>query len=362
MFGKGMAVCRVVVVAIVWWLLVGQALASVGYRQVVLDHPKAGHLKVDLWYPAGSNEGQVKKTFDLRDQLPEHKSRLLPPHVNTTQKCECYEDAPMETVIPPSGYPLIIHSHGVAAYSSVSLSQITHLAEKGYVVMAANHPGSNLRDVFDSKFASALRADAAVDAKLIIQWLRKSGENSPLLEIRKRIDLENIGLIGHSLGGGIGALVNEPGVKAFMALASPFVTDVKGEIHFMALVGGNDRMFSPQRLYDSFQEVPVAEKYFVELRKFGHISFTDMCSIGGGEGGLLELMYRYKLIRPLYKMVLGPFLGRIIDCEDSEVPHGLRVALINEITAMFMDHSLYGRSDIDLVGVQRRYGEWVVLR
>ena len=353
---------RVVVVGVVWWLLVGQALGGVGYRKVVLDHPKAGHLKVGVWYPAGGNEGQAKKVFDLRDQLPEHKARLLPPHVKTTQECECYEDAPIAAAISSSGYPLILHAHGVAAYSSVSLSQITHLAEKGYVVMAANHPGSYLRDVFDSKFASALRADVAGDAKLILEELRQSREDSPLMEFRKGLDLDSIGLIGHSLGGGIGALVNEQGVKAFMALASPLVPKIKADIPFMALAGGNDRMFSAQRVFDSFEEMPVAEKYFVELRKFGHISFTDMCSIGREEGGLLELMYSYKLIRPFYKMVLGPFLGRIIDCRESEVPVGLRVALINEITAMFMDHSLYGRSDMDLVGVQRRYGEWVVLR
>ena len=114
----------------------------VGTRDVML-----GDVRVAVWYPAeiGSDEGTEPATYDIRDVLPPSQQDLITDEDNPLQVCDCARDLPLDTTHGP--YPFVVFVHGTAAWRSQSLTQMTHWASRGFVVIAADHPGLKLGDV-----------------------------------------------------------------------------------------------------------------------------------------------------------------------------------------------------------------------
>jgi len=101
--------------------------------------------------------------------------------------------------------PLIIISHGLAANPDTLTYLSEHLASYGFAVAALDHPKTNSRDY--STFLSALRNgqqfDEAVQRPLDVKYFLDALEQKTKVEPRwrDRLNLEQVGLIGHSLGG-----------------------------------------------------------------------------------------------------------------------------------------------------------------
>ncbi|MBL8718411.1 MAG: hypothetical protein JNL79_20685 [Myxococcales bacterium] len=104
-------------------------------------------LVTEVWYPAvvGSDAGKTKLQYDIRKHLPPADAAKIPDADNPLQACDCYADLPMDTAHGP--YPLVLFIHGTAAFRTQSASQATHWASRGFVVVAADHPGIGLQDI-----------------------------------------------------------------------------------------------------------------------------------------------------------------------------------------------------------------------
>lgn len=77
--------------------------------------------------------------------LPDSEQGKIPDDDAPRIVGEAYRDLPIDADFGP--YPVIVFVHGTAGYRYTSLPQMTHWASRGFVVLAADHPGLNLQDL-----------------------------------------------------------------------------------------------------------------------------------------------------------------------------------------------------------------------
>ncbi len=101
--------------------------------------------------------------------------------------------------------PLIVISHGLGSNPDTLLYLSQHLASHGFAVAALEHPKTGSRDfaAFLSGVSKAPQSDEAIqrpnDVKYLLDALEQKVKTEALW--RDRINTQQVGLIGHSLGG-----------------------------------------------------------------------------------------------------------------------------------------------------------------
>lgn len=191
--------------------------------------------------------------------------------------------------------PIIIFSHGFGGCATQSRFLTEALAERGYWVFAPNHkdarcgarsgagrPDEPFRE--PEKWSDQTFADRRDDVRAVLQAIATGSEYSGL------VDLDRIGLAGHSLGGYTAVALGGgwgswklPGVKAVLAL-SPFVDPfvVRHTLAGLAApvmyqggtidFGITPSVRKPGGAYDNSP----SPKYFVELTGAGHLAWTNI--------------------------------------------------------------------------------------
>ncbi len=101
--------------------------------------------------------------------------------------------------------PLIVISHGLASNPDTLQYLSQHLASYGFAIAALEHPKTGSRDfaAFLSDLSKSPQSDEAVqrplDVKYLLDALEQKTKTEPMW--RELFNLEQVGLIGHSLGG-----------------------------------------------------------------------------------------------------------------------------------------------------------------
>ena len=111
----------------------------VGVRTVDVDG-----LLVDVWYPAALGSVGEPVRYDIRDALGSKDRALIPDDDAPYQVCDCARDLPVDAATGP--FPAVVFVHGTASFRNQSLTTVTHWASRGFVVVAADHPGLTLAD------------------------------------------------------------------------------------------------------------------------------------------------------------------------------------------------------------------------
>lgn len=245
---------------------------------------------------------------------------------------------------PPDGgglYPLIVFSHGFGGMRSQSTFLMEHFASHGFVVMAVDHPGTDLERINlfgENTFFSGL-VERPADISRQIDFAETL--NLPGQPLAGLIDLANVAVSGHSFGGytalaaggarldfsaldawcdsaesaklrpdnacvmrlgapivaaqlGLATLPRGPlpsladaRIKAVVALA-PWNAPIFGHDGLAALklptlimVGSSDRTAIPERdAYAAFDDISSPAKTLVTLEYGGHSLFVDQCPAG----------------------------------------------------------------------------------
>src|SRR5262245_27097419 len=194
--------------------------------------------------------------------------------------------------------PVIIFSHGFGGCGTQSKFLTQALAEHGYWVFAPNHrdarcgpggrggamalPEASFRDA--AQWTDKTYADRRDDVRAIMKVLRDSAA------LAARLDLSQLGLVGHSLGGytvlGLGgawASWKTPGIKAVLALspyAQPFLahntfSGLSAPVMFQG--GTLDLGITPWiRKSNGGYDASPSPKYYVELAGEGHFAWTNL--------------------------------------------------------------------------------------
>jgi len=192
-------------------------------------------------------------------------------------------------------HPIIVFSHGYTGCATQSRFLTEALADRGYWVFAPNHkdarcgqlgggagPDESFRE--PAKWSDQTFADRRDDVRAILQAIAGAPAYAAL------VDLEHIGLVGHSLSGytvvglaGGWASWKLPGVRAVVAL-SPFVDPfivhkTLGGVAAPIMYQGGTLDFGitpsvrkPGGAYDASP----SPKYFIELTGAGHFAWTNL--------------------------------------------------------------------------------------
>ncbi len=187
-------------------------------------------LMVQVWYPAEKNDlsktpyiasEDIKKMVrnDLKEVFKAQDSELV---FLDILKTHASEDAPIATT--KSNYPVIIFSPGNGAPINIYSVFIEELASHGYVVFGINYPYLSSPVVFpggriikkmpmeklkqiwgvstDDEVATHEQKLWAADIQFVLDKLADINAGDPNNILRGKLDLNHIGLAGHSFGGG----------------------------------------------------------------------------------------------------------------------------------------------------------------
>lgn len=271
--------------------------------------------------------------------------------------------APVSTV--QQSYPVVIFSHGAFGVRKSNASAFRELASHGYIVASIDHTyhsfytsfadGSILpvnmnflndvmniqtgnlpaEKVFDITHAwLKLRTD---DIGLVIDSLESGKLGTSGSVLNGHMDLNKIGLFGHSLGGAAAAQVcrAREDVSAAIVLDGTMIGDVTGISSDHKEIITGERFTKPLMLmYGSLFQNPYAQEtsyraninafrnaankaYALCIKDSGHLNFTDLARIS-----------------PFLSKMLG--IGSIDSMEC--------IKLVNAYTLAFFDESLKGKS------------------
>ena len=191
--------------------------------------------------------------------------------------------------------PVIVFSHGFGGCAVSARFLSAALAARGYWVIGVNHhdAGCGIREFrlspeepfrAPARWSDSTYVDRADDVKAVLAALRSDPG------FASRVDLERVGLVGHSLGGytvlglaGAWPAWRLPGVRAVLALSPygmPFLSrntarDISVPVMFQG--GTRDDAITPavKRPGGLYDRAP-SPKYFVELAGAGHMAWTNV--------------------------------------------------------------------------------------
>jgi predicted dienelactone hydrolase len=201
--------------------------------------------------------------------------------------------------------PLIIFSHGLGNSRSGYSYLGNAWAARGYVVVFVQHADSDdslsLPRLYRAAFDHAVWRNRPLDITYVLDEFSSSSADPVIANVVARIDMDRIGLAGHSYGaytalviaGGLVALepgrrvsLADPRVDAIVALSSPLMRALTTapayapiKVPILHLTGTKDstREFAtaPRHRRIPFETIANAEQYLVTLEGARHGTFSD---------------------------------------------------------------------------------------
>ena len=104
----------------------------------------------------------------------------------------------------PGKTPVLLFSHGLGASPQASQEEALHLASYGFLVASIQHPGSDQlqQNAFKAGLTNQIyHISEFLDRPLDVSFLLDHLEGINQEEFDGRLDLENVGMAGHSFGG-----------------------------------------------------------------------------------------------------------------------------------------------------------------
>ena len=217
---------------------------------------------LEVWYPASDSAADSPTELLFMQQfIPDVVQDALGefslPEVDT----RAVRDAPLR--VPESPYPVVVFSHGFGGFRLQSVDFATHLASRGYVVVAADHPGRSLGAVLPCLFTPVLEgcdleawggedtAPEQIDA--ILDWLpTATADGGPLAGA---LDLDHVGLSGHSAGGATTSRQGDADATFDALLPMGGADDTTRDVPTLLMGGSCDGMFPMERMHEIHDEI-----------------------------------------------------------------------------------------------------------
>ncbi|MBA3502546.1 MAG: alpha/beta fold hydrolase [Myxococcota bacterium] len=267
-----------------------------------------GRLRTEVWYPAAPVAGLPPHRYDIRASLNPSQRALVPDADNPWQTCDCFADVPIDPEHGP--FPVIVFVHGTASFRHQSLHQTTHWASRGFVVIAADHPGLMLGDLLaqfcPDEPSGAQNLTADIDA-ILAAIAAPTGE---LGFLAGKIDPARVGIVGHSAGGSAAArAAGKPGVRVVASLAGNASAPAMPGLERVLFVGGkSDTVVSFGQVSTAWSG-SATPSHLVGITQAGHLVFSDLCETKNPAGNnLLAVATQYGLCG-------ASLAGMLFDCD-----------------------------------------------
>lgn len=310
-----------------------------------------GGIGAEVWYPAkqGSQVGKKRVLYDMRKQLPDDQAPKLPSANTPMQNCNCFRDLPLDEEAGP--YPVVLFIHGTAGFRTTNMDNATHWASRGFVVIAGDHPGIQLRDMLGaaSLGGGGGAADQAGDGRKMLAELAATAGDVKFL--KGHIDMKRVGVLGHSAGGGAVSSYGDIADVIVVYAAGSGVTDSTRTTSMMSLMGETDGVAGANMAgYDSST---TKTKRYVSIAKGGHLVGGNLCTLRDPTDpnkDLIDLAEEFKLGGLLSDLgLVRSFFGRLFDgCNDpmdapdgEYIPATRGIEVMNYLTAAVFEETLH---------------------
>ncbi|MNB80685.1 isoform II [compost metagenome] len=274
-------------------------------------------LMVNIWYPVDQREAAGKNkehypsavgeaislVFGLPGQLFSHVTGVKA-HVTAGAAVSAAE----------ARYPVLLFSPGIRSTRFQSMTAVEELVSHGYIVVGIDHPYTSAKVTFedgesvfyvpDPEFdTSAGLYDynvtgigiRAADASYVLDTLAQWDMHDPAGLLQGKLDLDRVGIFGHSYGGATTAeaLAQDKRFKAGVSLEGGFWGEVAHtglQQPFMYLMSGNtaeslkpSAKVKEKVAYEEFtpdlksvMAKSTNDTYYLTIDHFIHQSFTDI--------------------------------------------------------------------------------------
>ena len=298
-------------------------------------------LVTEIWYPAvQSTRGQPTVSYDIFAVFtPEQKVSIGEGVIPLLQTAAVRDALP---ATKHGTFPLIIFSHGQAAIRWQSTYLTVLLASHGYIVASTDHEGGTLFDVVRGQLQNvAVGVETRpVDVTYLLNRLSRLKEEDPLFGL---IDLEKIGVTGHSFGAltslrvaamdkRVKAIVPQAPVDANLAwlgLPRPVILDIP--VHIQA--AHDDKTLEWDTNIEPTLLVMRDPLWMLDITKGGHFTFSDLCAFD-----LASIVDQVNLDIP------GADVREVLEdgCGPSAPPARIAQPLINHFAVAFFNAKLKG--------------------
>ncbi|WP_018758070.1 alpha/beta hydrolase family protein [Paenibacillus terrigena] len=186
------------------------------------DQSDKRELMVQIWYPTENKNNNKREALFPKDKEMFKKyiqtysnSLSLPDFVFDYWKysrTNSYEN--VEILPSTSPYPLVLLSHGMGSSKVLHASQAENLASHGFIVVTIDHTYSTFATIFPDGRVTDYKTKMTTiddrrkigniwtqDVEFVINQIEKLNSGVIESQFKGKIDLNNIGVMGHSFGG-----------------------------------------------------------------------------------------------------------------------------------------------------------------
>jgi predicted dienelactone hydrolase len=182
---------------------------------------------VQIWYPASpapnAPTGPWMDRIDVAAPVMAsyiHLPSFMLDHLSLT-RTNAYPNAPVSN--KETRYPVVVYSHGWNGFRTVNANQLEALASHGYIAVSLDHTYGALVTVFQDghvvlnnpaalpsnvsedeaqRARETLEATYAADVRFVLDQLAMLNDGKLDARFAGKLDLDRVGLFGHSTGGG----------------------------------------------------------------------------------------------------------------------------------------------------------------
>lgn len=249
-----------------------------------------------VWYPAAESARDKPKAVLGDALLPAVRSTL------GALTAAGYLDTPSNSVaeadVADGGpFPLLVFSHGNTGIGAQSYFLTEYLASHGYIVVCPDHTGNAVMTELPDgtaigyggeggAYSLAMSAvDRPADVSFLVDTMSALNAHDPEGRFTNKVDLERIGLTGHSFGGLTTLLAMEQDDRfdagAPMAPAVPPSTTIDRPV--MLFVASEDQTLPIPDIATNYAAL-AGPKAYITVVDAGHFSFSNGCPFGIGAG------------------------------------------------------------------------------
>jgi dienelactone hydrolase len=248
-----------------------------------------GDRSVEVWYPANpaEAEGLERDAYFIRDFVSPIFDAVLDESINPPFVTDAYRDVAAAQDGP---FPLLIFAHGAASYRLQSTFLTSHLATWGFVVASVDYLERGLGVASFGPEPEIPIEDDALTGMVVDLLEAENATDGGLLE--GRVSTDQIGITGHSAGGGTSIrFADDPRVIAYAPLSAgifdPENTSLP-EKPSLWLTGDIDDVVELEDVELAFGEASTPTRLVV-IRDMGHLGPSEICAIGAEGGGVIQL-------------------------------------------------------------------------
>ncbi|MCD9025019.1 alpha/beta hydrolase family protein [Cohnella silvisoli] len=331
-------------------------------------------LMVQIWYPAAEGGGDKRSPYlqNASKMTGAISSKMLDlpaftfSHLGLVKTYSLLEAKLSDS---ESRYPVLIFSHGMNGFRNQNMYQVEELASHGYIVVGIDYAYEAAASVFPDGHAAISKTDRdltsnaeygkhiplwTADAAFVLDQVEKLNKNDSKGRFTSKIDIERIGMLGHSFGGAVTLqlMKNDPRVKAALSMDGGFYGPPVSEKGFgkpFFMMYSEETYNKVMISYDDVAKqkgVGTREEFEAPRKEY---KLKSGYALAGGGLSLLIPGSKHASYSDL--ALFSPWLG--LGGADPRRDH----RIINEFSVAFFDRYLKGKDDSELQRLAAKYPE-----